>query len=445
MFMKSQFSALLVSIFIISACGGGGGGSSPAPASAPTSTPTPPVVTPQWADPITLPTPTEYLPQSGSVFTSMVIPVDLYNDGYTDLIVHYWYQEQDDVVDALVFYNNDSGNWSIKNEEVFGSKLVQMNVTTRKYVVGDLNNDGIDDVALAVNKEDGTQYQEQSEMYAKPIVLLSNNGTYSIEEFGNADWLHAVDIKNGVVSFAGFGSDIPAQSYTYNGTWNSVDIPNVSGLTFKYVGDYILDYGDRLNLYSNGSIVDSLLWEYTMVPIQVWTGQISNVKLITLDGEDYIGAGVDTLEVFENTVVARFQGRLIEGGYVDGTNYVETELPVYNKMLFFDTSAGSISSMSSPIKNEVQDKFYNFFKIKDVNNDGYYDVFVSLNQSTPAIYLNNMIGDLELYTDTLPTTDNSNVRSEFIDFNNDQVNDILITTITNISPEIKIYKAKENL
>ena len=35
MVMKSQFSALLVSIFIISACGGGGGGSSPAPAPAP--------------------------------------------------------------------------------------------------------------------------------------------------------------------------------------------------------------------------------------------------------------------------------------------------------------------------------------------------------------------------------------------------------------------------
>jgi hypothetical protein len=69
---------LTASVVFITSCGGGGGGISE-PVVVSTSTPTQPIVKPQWADPTTLPTPTEYLPYSGSVYTysHFVIPAML--------------------------------------------------------------------------------------------------------------------------------------------------------------------------------------------------------------------------------------------------------------------------------------------------------------------------------------------------------------------------------
>lgn len=427
---------------VLSGCGGGGGSSTSAPVA---TTPVPQTVveSPQWADAVTLPSPNEYLPLSSSVFTSMIVPIDLYGDGYTDLVAHYWYNNQDGgVADALVFYNNDRGIWSITNEEVFGSKLVSLGATTRKNAVGDLNGDGIDDIAFAVNLEDGST----GDMEALPAVLLSDNGGLSIQRFGVPDWLHSVDIKDGIVAFTGFNSK-GAQAYSYSGNdvWTEeiVMAVDVSGLAFKFIGDRVIDYTDELRLFDGDVLLDTVQFPGRLVPITTWNGVVDDVRLIEYDGEDYIGAGIDTINVNGTSAVARFTGRLIEGGYVDGTDYSETDLPIFTKLIFIDTQYGTLDIQSSPIIGEITDEFYNFYKYSDVNGDSYLDVFVSMSESKAVIYLANFVGDNEIYTGELP--DDNGTRSELIDLTNDYIGDIITLTMFSETPTIKIYEGSAQL
>jgi hypothetical protein len=76
-----------------------------------------------------------------------------------DFIAHFWCDSQtpaefDDqpVQDALVAYLSDGfGGYNIDNIEVFGSINPQLGGASRKYSRGDLNGDGKDDFAFAMN------------------------------------------------------------------------------------------------------------------------------------------------------------------------------------------------------------------------------------------------------------------------------------------------------
>ena len=153
--MRSFYKVL--SLLLIINCGGGGGSSSDSPLTLSQNIPPQPL----FKDtPIKLIDDVSYYSQAcNKPSFQFLIPVKINNDHYMDFIAHFWCDsstpaEFDDqpVQDALVAYLSDGfGGYTIDNIEVFGSVNPQLGGASRKYSRGDLNGDGKDDFAFAMN------------------------------------------------------------------------------------------------------------------------------------------------------------------------------------------------------------------------------------------------------------------------------------------------------
>ena len=160
-----------------------------------------------------------------------VIPVDINNDGWEDFIAHQWcdlYRDkwgdviQNPTPDLIVVHlSNGDGTYRDGNQEVFGEDIPSLGGASRKYDRGDLNRDGRDDFAFAMNWEDGRNGDPWEYSRASPAIILSKGETeYEVVKVGTPDWGHAVTIvehNNGNVDalFAGF-TGIGLQAYRYS-------------------------------------------------------------------------------------------------------------------------------------------------------------------------------------------------------------------------------------
>ena len=159
-----------------------------------------------------------------------LIPVNINNDSFIDFIAHFWCDSQtpaeidtEDVPDALVAYISDGyGNYTVDNLDVFGELYPKLGGASRKYARGDINQDGKDDFAFAMNAEDGRAAYDNKTIitnYAYPAVLLSNETGYEITRLGEKDWGHSVQIKNNEALFGGHNS----QAFKYeNNQWFNI-------------------------------------------------------------------------------------------------------------------------------------------------------------------------------------------------------------------------------
>ena len=88
-----------------------------------------------------------------------LIPLNIYDDEYIDFISLFWCDsitpgeyDNEPTPDALVVHLNDGyGNYSINNLSVFGEIYPKLGGASRKYAIGDINNDGKNDIAFAMN------------------------------------------------------------------------------------------------------------------------------------------------------------------------------------------------------------------------------------------------------------------------------------------------------
>jgi len=221
-----------------------------------------------------------------------------------------------------------------------------------------------------------------------------------------------------------------------------VEHPDVSGLTFKYVGDNIIDYSEGVRLITQtGETLDYLELDYTLVNIITWNGQESPVKMIEWKGKTLIGAGFDTFEVFETTAVGKLAGRLIEN-YDPNVTYSETELPLYQELVFIDTTYNTIDVKEY---NIVEEDYFNFYQVADINNDYNLDIVTHLHFDTPGIYLSNSLGDLTRYTGELPQDSTEISKGMYYDLTRDDVGDIIQVSVDFDKPYIRYFKGKESL
>ena len=370
---------------------------------------------------------TDYAEAQPSI--QFVIPVNINNDGWEDFIVHQWcdlYRDkfgeviEDPTPDLLVVHlSNGDGTYRDGNEEVFGEAIPSLGGASRKYDRGDINGDGRDDFAFAMNWEDGRNGDPWEYSRASPAVIMSKGETeYEVQKIGTPDWGHAVTIvehDNGDVDtlFAGFtGIGLQALRYSEDGWINvreeyppdsywdeSSNIMEQGSAPWsnemKYFNDVIVAVDTPPN-GDNGLAIwgqtdagweknDQYLIEFAFYVDQIaWNGSTGGQLAVYLvDGEYVVDYTPETMCFFEDdfddsgniTFAALFaSGEHKEGkAIIEGETYRDDDFNAVQITKIFQIQDNKIVELEDAFDQYDQYVFTNFLDCRDINNDGYAD------------------------------------------------------------------------
>ena len=465
--------------------------------------------------------------ESVPIFTSILSPVDINLDSYNDLIVHYWCGPKEfgvyidtPVPDAVVaFKNNGDETFTIANSEVFGQEVLSFGAASRKVVEADFNGDGYLDILYALNKEDGRAQAGEaggaSNESPQNILLSNGDGTYALADLGFSEWVHAVDAAqlpsgNFDAVISGFRSpDVRGFRYEGQAFQSVTDYSSPGGpvnrfgaSTLKFLPEYTIgsgstlaisdsgDCGIQVNLSSfskaSGEWLFSDKTDFNCRTIQNayenYTGEVGDLPLVTIDGQDYTGGGFGndescTLELSPGdrpVAVVKYSAQPITGNYVEGVIYKQGELTVENKINIFEVSDSGLALKTGVIEGHDVSTLFTFGACRDVNNDGYDDLVLLQNaggggeatntRNKPIIYLNDKENhlvkmDLEGIPE-IPVGDNNFdylIHGFLADMNGDSIEDLVyyrasrsyIDSNGTLDPDmtnlIRIYLGRKNL
>ena len=253
-----------------------------------------------------------------------LIPLNINDDQHIDFISHFWCDsitpgEYDNAPtpDALVVHLNDGyGNYSINNLSVFGEIYPKLGGASRKYAIGDINNDGKNDIAFAMNWEDGRasyDYDSMISNYSRPALILSNSNGYEIVKLGEPDWGHSVQIKNNKVFFAGHKSQVFELDLN---SWNDISssYPQLSFASFLLFDEYIVnsvrrDSSQGLELIKDNEIISSIMFEESFkVNFESWnnagTNYFTELGVYNIRGENYFDGMISAMCKKDDVIVA---------------------------------------------------------------------------------------------------------------------------------------------
>ena len=472
--MKYLYQAL--SVLLIINCGGGGGSSSdslPVPAQ---------VIAPQplfKESPIKLIDAVSYYSSAcNQPSFQFLIPTKINDDTYIDFIAHFWCDsstptEFDDqpVEDALVAYLSDGfGGYNIDNLDVFGSVSAKLGGASRKYSRGDLNGDGKDDFAFAMNWEDGRAAYDYDSMvanYAQPSILMSHESGYKIERIGKPDWGHSVQIKGSKVLFGGHSS----QAFELiDSTWVDISeqFTDLSFASFLVFDDYIINSVRRnglqgLELLEKNTVISSLMIEESFkVNFESWnntgTGNYDELGVYNIRGENYFHGMTTEMCRQDDLIIATINasklksGEIIEGGY-----YSETETDPVVLFAFYQIENKALVEKQIEIIGEEINHNFNFFDCIDVNNDNMSDIVAQVfsqpwndqdnNQGVPEVYINSGGSYFNLDTSTWPVYSvNDGSQGYLSDVDSNGTFDLVMFPLkANISGDIEIFLSNKNI
>ena len=465
--------------------------------------------------------------ESVPIFTSILSPVDINLDSYNDLIVHYWCGPKEfgvyidtPVPDAVVaFKNNGDETFTIANSEVFGQEVLSFGAASRKVVEADFNGDGYLDILYALNKEDGRAQAGDaggaSNESPQNILLSNGDGTYALADLGFSEWVHAVDAAqlpsgNFDAVISGFRSpDVRGFRYEGQAFQSVTDYSSPGGpvnrfgaSTLKFLPEYTIgsgstlaisdsgDCGIQVNLSSfskaSGEWLFSDKTDFNCRTIQNayenYTGEVGDLPLVTIDGQDYTGGGFGNdescaLELSPGdrpVAVVKYSAQPIPGNYVEGVVYKQGELTVENKINIFEVSDSGLALKTGVIEGHDVSTLFTFGACRDVNNDGYDDLVLLQNaggggeatntRNKPIVYLNDKENhlvkmDLEGIPE-IPVGDNNFdylIHGFLADMNGDSIEDLVyyraarsfIDSNGTLDPDmtnlIRIYLGRKNL
>ena len=472
--MKYLYQAL--SVLLIINCGGGGGSSSdslPVPSQ---------VIAPQplfKESPIKLIDAVSYYSQAcNQPSFQFLIPTKINDDTYIDFIAHFWCDsstptEFDDlpVEDALVAYLSDGyGGYNIDNLDVFGSVSAKLGGASRKYSRGDLNGDGKDDFAFAMNWEDGRAAYDYDSMvanYAQPSILMSHESGYKIERIGKPDWGHSVQIKGTKVLFGGHSS----QAFELiDSTWVDISeqFTDLSFASFLVFDDYIINSVRRnglqgLELLEKNIVISSLMIEESFkVNFESWnntgTGNYDELGVYNIRGENYFHGMTTEMCRQDDLIIATINAsKLKSGEIIEGDYYSETETDPVVLFAFYQIENKALVEKQIEIIGEEINHNFNFFDCIDVNNDNKSDIVAQVfsqpwndqdnNQGVPEVYINSDGSYFNLDTSTWPVysvNDGSQGYLSDVDLNG-TFDLVMFPLKANISGEVEIFLSNKNI
>ena len=471
-----KYLSQALSVLLIINCGGGGGSSSdslPAPAQ---------VITPQplfKESSIKLIDAVSYYSSAcNQPSFQFLIPTKINDDTYIDFIAHFWCDsstptEFDDlpVEDALVAYLSDGyGGYNIDNLDVFGSVSAKLGGASRKYSRGDLNGDGKDDFAFAMNWEDGRAAYDYDSMvanYAQPSILMSHESGYKIERIGKPDWGHSVQIKGTKVLFGGHSS----QAFELiDSTWVDISeqFTDLSFASFLVFDDYIINSVRRnglqgLELLEKNIVISSLMIEESFkVNFESWnntgTGNYDELGVYNIRGENYFHGMTTEMCRQDDLIIATINAsKLKSGEIIEGDYYSETETDPVVLFTFYQIENKALVEKQIEIIGEEINHNFNFFDCIDVNNDNKSDIVAQVfsqpwndqdnNQGVPEVYINSDGSYFNLDTSTWPVYSvNDGSQGYLSDVDSNGTFDLVMFPLkANISGEVEIFLSNKNI
>ena len=407
-----------------------------------------------------------------------LIPVKINEDNFIDFIAHFWCDSKTPALysdeptpDALVAYLSDGfGQYSIENINVFGEIAPKLGGASRKYARGDINSDGIDDFAFAMNWEDGRAASDNNSVlsnYASPAILLSSDSGYDIINLGTEDWGHSVQIKENIVFFAGHSSQV--FEYT-NASWNEIsdNYPKLSFASFLIYDDYIInsvrnESSQGLELIKDKEVISSIMTEESFkVNFESWnnsgTNNYSSLGVYNIRGENYFDGMISEMCRKDDLVVVTINasklnsGQIAEGGY-----YSQTDTTPVVMFDFYNIENQKLLQADIEIVNEEINHNFNFFDCIDVNRDQKKDIVAQVfsqqwndqdnNKGVPEIYINDGVNYYNMDTSNWPKYSQSDDSQGFLfDVDKNGTSDLVVFPLkVGASSHVEIYTTNKNI
>ena len=407
-----------------------------------------------------------------------LIPVKINEDSFIDFIAHFWCDSKTPALysdeptpDALVAYLSDGfGQYSIENINVFGKIAPKLGGASRKYARGDINADGIDDFAFAMNWEDGRAASDNNSVlsnYASPAILLSSDSGYDIINLGTEDWGHSVQIKENIVFFAGHSSQV----FEYiNSSWNEIsdNYPKLSFASFLLYDDYIInsvrnESSQGLELIKDKKVISSIMIEESFkVNFESWnnsgTNNYSSLGVYNIRGENYFDGMISEMCRKDDLVVVTINasklnsGQIAEGGY-----YSQTDTTPVVMFDFYNIENQKLLQADIEIVNEEINHNFNFFDCIDVNRDQKKDIVAQVfsqqwndqdnNKGVPEIYINDGVNYYNMDTSNWPKYSQSDDSQGFLfDVDKNGTSDLVVFPLkVGASSHVEIYTTNKNI
>ena len=434
---------------------------------------------------------------SGPVLHKPIV-LDLNKDGRKDIAVTFWCNQKINglaftgpVVNRVIaFLQQADGSFINGTKELFGTDEVSINGASGYAVVYDFNGDGYDDIAFAASPEDGRLLINNSTGVQSSYMMSSGDGKYIIGKFGTYQWGYSVHLmdnelgkKDVIATPIGYGTGTDA--WRYNGTWSQIEedyrwfSPN--GVMFNRRGASENSHIAITESSSGTEISFSLFnrdantrWieksrlsfgPSTWVPYTSWNTQTGSIRLITLDGQDYVmpyiseGCEMKIRPNEESVAIMQFGAYKLPTTVWDGKPLVEGQNQTWGSNLIgMSVANGTLTRFIIPVKNEITNFNSLHMSCGDVNGDGFDDIVVeqlgagNVNVS-PLIYLNDKNGGFSLVDPvSFPSASaiNNDTSSMFVDLDGNGISDLMYWAVngvnTNAKPvQFQIFKGLRNI
>lgn len=472
-------AAVAACTLALGACGGEDSTPPPvssAPSPSPTPSPSPPPIVSAFdSNPTLLPdlTPVYETLCGAAVNVQAAVAANLsgHKDGRKDLVFTLWCQPEvgtvvnEPTLSGLIVLKQESdGTFTVGTKQIFGVDFVGLDGGVGILAIAeDFNNDGYDEVVVAITGEDGRQLPVGFTGYNKRMLFLTSGGegSYKAELIGHPSYNYsAFTVKNSLggkdlLSTAiGYGGKDQAFRLT-NGSWSPAldyeGLPSLRGSFFSSEGAVavdraiINDSGTSLSYFTKNQ--SSLKWDrsegsWTFANVRnanfrSWNGDEGNLPIVSFGDTDYAFISFDyncNLKIEPSgsvTSLFAVPAEKVSGGY-DGRFLVESSSDFVPAalLLFYDIDGEEIKNIDVPVRN-----FENEFRLfntlcTDLNSDGYDDIFVGgwANGIKPRILINDKSGGFSAILDKnipYPSGINYDVASIFSDIDGDGNLDLL--------------------
>jgi hypothetical protein len=409
-----------------------------------------------------------------------LIPVDINNDSFQDFIAHFWCDSNtptqisyENVQDILIAYLSDGfGNYVVDNLTVFGELYPKLGGASRKYSRGDINKDGRDDFAFAMNAEDGrAAYDNETILtnYAYPAVLLSSDSGYEIFNIGFKDWGHSVQIKNDEVLFGGHNS----QAYKFsNSSWIDIseNYDELSFASFLVFDEFIINSVRKnskqgLELVKENKIISAVLKEEVFkVYFESWnnagTGKYEQLGVYEYKGKYFFHGMTSEMCRKDDVIVATINASIpIDREIIENEYYSQNETTPIIFFTFYKIENETLKEEDILITGEKINHNFNFFDCFDINQDNKKDIVAHVfsqswnnesqnNKGVPEVYINlNNEEYYNLNTSNWPIySADDDTQGYLHDIDNNGTQDLVMYPLkANHSAIVEIYLSNRNL